>query len=96
MGVIDEIFSIIRKGPQVASQIDQAKLNTKTIAGGARDATFQFPVLVSNTIDIDMASTMFNIHSSGSLLTRLLTLRQIEISFSISRSFIRMFLWKQL
>ena len=56
MGVIDEIFSIIRKGPQVASQIDQVKLNTKTIAGGARDATFQFPVLVSNTIDIDMAS----------------------------------------
>ena len=58
MGVIDEIFSIIRKGPQVASQIDQVKLNTKTIAGGARDATFQFPVLVSNTIDIDMASTI--------------------------------------
>ena len=42
MGVIDEIFSIIHKGPQVASQIDQVKLNTKTIAGGARDATFQF------------------------------------------------------
>ena len=58
MGVIDEIFSIIHKGPQVASQIDQVKLNTKTIAGGARDATFQFPVLVSNTIDIDMASTI--------------------------------------
>lgn len=58
MGMIDEITGLIRKGPEFASQFDSIRLNTKSVARGANDATFQFPVLVSNTIPIDMASTI--------------------------------------
>ena len=58
MSILDDVFHTIRKGPEIASKIDQVKLNTKTVAGGARDATFQFPCLVSNTIPIDMAATI--------------------------------------
>ena len=58
MGMIDEITGLLRKGPELASQLDSVKLNTKSVARGANDATFQFPVLISNTIPIDMASTI--------------------------------------
>jgi hypothetical protein len=58
MGMIDEITGLLRKGPELASQFDSIKLNTKSIAHGANDATFQFPVLISNTIPIDMAATI--------------------------------------
>ena len=58
MGMIDDIFGLVRKGPQLASQIDRVKINNKTVVGGAADATFQFPLLASNTIPIDMASTI--------------------------------------
>lgn len=58
MGMIDDITRLMRKGPEIASQIDSIKFNTKSIARGANDATFQFPVLISNTIPIDMASTI--------------------------------------
>ena len=58
MGMIDEITGLIRKGPELASQFDSVRLNTKSVARGANDATFQFPILVSNTIPIDMASTI--------------------------------------
>ena len=56
--MIDEITGLMRKGPELASQFDSIKLNTKSVARGANDATFQFPVLISNTIPIDMASTI--------------------------------------
>ena len=58
MGMIDEITGLMRKGPELASQFDSIKLNTKSVARGANDATFQFPILISNTIPIDMASTI--------------------------------------
>ena len=58
MGMIDEITGLLRKGPEFASQFDSIKLNTKSVARGANDATFQFPILISNTIPIDMASTI--------------------------------------
>ncbi len=58
MGMIEDITGLIRKGPELASQLDSIKLNTKSVARGANDATFQFPVLISNTIPIDMASTI--------------------------------------
>ena len=58
MGMIDDITNLMRKGPELASQLDAVKLNTKSIARGSNDATFQFPVLVSDTIPIDMASTI--------------------------------------
>lgn len=58
MGMINDITGLMRKGPELASQFDSIKLNTKSVARGANDATFQFPVLISNTIPIDMASTI--------------------------------------
>lgn len=58
MGKIDEIVSVMRKGPEMVSMFDSIKLNTKSVARGANDATFQFPILISNTIPIDMASTI--------------------------------------
>ena len=58
MGMINDITGLIRKGPELASQFDSIKLNTKSVARGANDATFQFPILISNTIPIDMASTI--------------------------------------
>lgn len=58
MGMIDEITSLMRKGPELASQLDNVRINNKSIARGANDATFQFPILISNTIPIDMASTI--------------------------------------
>ena len=58
MGMINDITGLMRKGPELASQFDSIKLNTKSVARGANDATFQFPILISNTIPIDMASTI--------------------------------------
>ena len=58
MGTISDITGLLRKGPEFASQLDSMRFNTKSVARGANDATFQFPVLISNTIPIDMASTI--------------------------------------
>lgn len=58
MGMIDEVIGLVRKGPELASRIDTIKINNKSVARGANDATFQFPCLVSNTIPIDMATTV--------------------------------------
>lgn len=58
MDVIQGIMSLLRKGPELKAQLDDLKLNTKSIARGAKDATFQFPCLVSDTIPIDMSSTI--------------------------------------
>ena len=56
MGMIDDVVNLVKQGPRVASEIDKVKFNTKSVARGANDATFQFPCLISNTISIDMAS----------------------------------------
>lgn len=57
MGYVDEILSMMRKGPELASQVDSLKLSSKTIARGAKDSTFQFPCIVSDTVPVDMAYT---------------------------------------
>jgi hypothetical protein len=69
MGMIDEISALLRQGvnaannvmqygPSITSQIDAIKPNTKSIVRGAKDATFQFPCLISDTIPIDLANTL--------------------------------------
>lgn len=58
MGMIQDITSLMRKGPELASQVNSLKLNTKSIARGAKDSTFQFPCLVVDTASIDMATTI--------------------------------------
>lgn len=57
MGYVDEILSVMRKGPELASQMDNLKLTTKTIARGAKDSTFQFPCIMSDTVPVDLAFT---------------------------------------
>lgn len=57
MDFISDLMGIIRKGPELAAQIDTLDINNKSIIRGANDATFQFPVLITDTIPIDMAST---------------------------------------
>ena len=58
MGMIQDITSLMRKGPELASQINSVKINTKSIAKGAKDSTFQFPCLVADSASIDMATTV--------------------------------------
>ena len=58
MGLIQDITSLMRKGPELASQVNSVKLNTKSIARGAKDSTFQFPCLVVDSAPIDMANTV--------------------------------------
>lgn len=57
MGLIQDITSLMRKGPELAGQFNSVKINTKSIARGAKDSTFQFPCLIVDTVPIDMAVT---------------------------------------
>ena len=57
MGLVQDITSLMRKGPELANQLSSVKVNTKSIARGAKDSTFQFPCLIVDTVPIDMAST---------------------------------------
>lgn len=58
MGMIEDITNLMRKGPALVSQLDPIKINTKSVVRGAKDATFQFPCLMSDTIPIDLANTL--------------------------------------
>ena len=46
MGLIDEITGLMRKGPEAVGKLDSIKINTKSVARGAKDSTFQFPCLI--------------------------------------------------
>lgn len=61
MGNIEDLMNVIRKGPALASQLDSVKMNTKSIVRGANDATFQFPVLISDSVAVDMANTFVRV-----------------------------------
>ena len=58
MGFINDILNVMRKGPEVSTQLNSVKLNTKTITRGAKDSTFQFPCLIADSVPLDMANTM--------------------------------------
>lgn len=58
MGFINDILNVMRKGPEVATQLNSVKLNTKTITRGVKDSTFQFPCLIADSVPLDMANTM--------------------------------------
>ena len=53
----NDIMSLIRKGPELVSQANAVKLNTRSIARGAKDSTFQFPCLISKTVPNNTANT---------------------------------------
>ena len=58
MGFIDDILNVMRKGPELATQINSVKMNTKSITRGAKDSTFQFPCLIADSVPLDMANTI--------------------------------------
>lgn len=58
MGLVQDITNLMRKGPELAAQVNSMKLNTKSIARGAKDSTFQFPCLIVDSAPIDMANTV--------------------------------------
>lgn len=58
MFVVDDIFSLIRRGKNMASDIDDLrKYNTKSITKSVDDSTMMFGCLMSNTIPTDQAIT---------------------------------------
>jgi hypothetical protein len=69
MGMVDDISSILRLGinrandvmrygPNVTGPLKSVIPNNKSIVRGAKDATFQFPCLISDTVPIDLANTL--------------------------------------
>lgn len=69
MGMVDDISAILRVGvsrandamrygPAVSGPIKSVIPNQKSIVRGAKDATFQFPCLISDTVPIDLANTL--------------------------------------
>lgn len=56
--MIEEILNIIRRGPDLINQANANVMAHKSVARGAHDSTLQFPILVSDTIPIDMANTI--------------------------------------
>ena len=61
MAIISDILSMVKKGQNVAQDLDEMKkYNTQSIAKRASDATLQFPCLISNTIGLDKAVAIAN------------------------------------
>lgn len=61
MAIMNDIFSMIHKGKDIARDLDEIKkYNTQSIAKRASDATLQFPCLVSDTTGIDKATAIVN------------------------------------
>ena len=63
MGIVKDI---IDTGKEIFRNISNAddkinKVNKKSFARGANDQTFQFPCIISDSIPIDMASTITRI-----------------------------------
>ena len=69
MGMVDDISTILRLGinrandvmqygPNISGPLKSVVPNTKSIVRGAKDATFQFPCLISDTVPIDLANTL--------------------------------------
>ena len=55
--IIDELMSLIRKGPEIMNKANGVGINTKSVARGANDSTFQFPCLIVDTAPLEMATT---------------------------------------
>ena len=79
MGLVSEISDLlrsagraVRKGPELVSSLSGMAPNVKSITHGAKDSTFQFPCLISNTVPTDMAATV----------TRLLDLKYAQLTQS--------------
>ena len=58
MSLIDDIKKLMRIGPEMTSNLKDIKLNSRSVAKGAKDSTFQFPMLVDDSIPVDMTGTL--------------------------------------
>lgn len=60
MGILNDVVTVGKNFFRTASQAGDTfgKYNKKSFARGANDQTFQFPCIISDTIPIDMASTI--------------------------------------
>ena len=58
MSLIDDIKKLMRVGPELTSDLREVKMNTRSVARGAKDSTFQFPMLVDDSIPVDMTGTI--------------------------------------
>lgn len=48
----------MRFGPELTNDLRDVKMNTRSVARGAKDSTFQFPMLVDDSIPVDMTGTI--------------------------------------
>jgi len=59
MSLVNEIFSLARKGRNLAQDLDELKsLNTQSISRRAKGTTCQFPSIVADSIPLSMASVI--------------------------------------
>lgn len=54
--IIDDIKNALRTASMVGNDLD--KMNVRSVARGANEQSFQFPVLMDNTIPVDRATTL--------------------------------------
>ena len=55
---INRANDVMQYGPNISGPLKSVVPNTKSIVRGAKDATFQFPCLISDTVPIDLANTL--------------------------------------
>lgn len=48
----------MRFGPELTNDLREVKMNARSVARGAKDSTFQFPMLVDDSIPVDMTGTI--------------------------------------
>lgn len=58
MGTVSTILEALRKGPEALSALNSSTMQQKSVARGAKDSTLQFPLLISDTIPVDMATVV--------------------------------------
>lgn len=56
MSIVDDITDIMRKGPQMINQLDPLRVNTKSLSRGAKEGTFEYPCLITDSAPLDMAN----------------------------------------
>lgn len=56
MSIVDDITDIMRLGPKMARDLDPLKVNIKSLSRGAKEGTFEYPCLISDSAPLDMAN----------------------------------------
>ena len=56
MGNLGDLFKAIGKAPKMMNTISQSNIQGKSMIRRAKDATFQFPMIIPKSCPIDMAT----------------------------------------